>query len=122
MSAEILTAVDEAESVLVAVYAVPNPGVRGSGGTIHGTDPTGSLLQTVLDHAPAKTAVSAIGNPYLAQDFQAIQTYLCTFSSTPVSEISVVKALFGEVPIHGHLPVSIPGIAQRGFGIERPMK
>jgi beta-N-acetylhexosaminidase len=121
MSADILKAADESESVVVAVYAVPNPGVRGSGDAVHATDPMGSLLQGILDHAAEKTAVAAVGSPYLAQDFQAIQNYLCTFSSVPVSEISVVKALFGEIAIRGHLPVSIPAIAQRGAGIERPI-
>lgn len=120
LSADVLKAVDEAESVVVAVYAVPNPGVRGSGGQVHAVDPAGALLQTILDRAAAKTAVVAAGNPYLAQDFPAIQNYLCTFSTAAVSEISVIKALFGETPIHGHLPVSIPDVAQRGAGIERP--
>jgi beta-N-acetylhexosaminidase len=77
-------------------------------------------LQKVLDHAAEKTAVLAMGNPYLAQDFPAVQNYICAFSNATVSEISVVKALFGEIAIHGHLPVSIPNIAQRGAGIERP--
>ncbi|MGH9546363.1 MAG: hypothetical protein ACRD23_14240, partial [Terriglobales bacterium] len=78
------------------------------------------LLQAILDRAAAKTAVLAMGNPYLAQDFPTIQNYLCTFSNAGVSEISAVKALFGEIAIRGHLPVSIPNIAQRGAGIERP--
>ena len=30
-----------------------------------------------------------------------------------------MKALFGEIPIRGHLPVSIPNVAERGAGIER---
>jgi hypothetical protein len=29
-------------------------------------------------------------------------------------------ALFGEIAIRGHLPVTIPNVAQRGAGIERP--
>jgi hypothetical protein len=49
-----------------------------------------------------------------------VQNYLCTFSNATVSEVSVVKALFGEIAIRGRLPVSIPNIAQRGAGIERP--
>ena len=69
-----------------------------------------------------KTAVVAVGNPYLIQDFAATQTYLCTFSNASVSEISAVKALFGEIEIHGHLPVTIPNIAARGSGIERPVQ
>jgi len=77
-------------------------------------------LQRILDHAAERTAVVAVGNPYVAEDFSTIQNYLCTFSTAPVSEMSAVKALFGEIPIHGHLPVSIPTVAQRGAGIERP--
>ena len=63
-----------------------------------------------------------MGNPYVAQDFPAIQNYLCTFSNAGISETSAVKALFGEIAIHGHLPVSIPNIAQRGAGIERALQ
>ena len=62
----------------------------------------------------------AMGNPYLAQDFPEVQNYLCTFSNAAVSEVSAVKALFGETAIRGRLPVTIPNIAQRGAGIERP--
>ena len=69
--------------------------------------------------AGEKTAVLAMGNPYVAADFPSVQNYLCTFSNATVSETSAVKALFGEIPIHGHLPVTIPNIAQRGAGIER---
>jgi beta-N-acetylhexosaminidase len=75
----------------------------------------------VLDHATEKTVVLAMGNPYLAQDFPAVQNYLCAFSNATVSEISAVKALFGEIAIQGRLPVSIPNIEQRGAGIRRPM-
>jgi beta-N-acetylhexosaminidase len=120
LSADVLKAVDEAESVVAAVYAVPSPGIRASGTTVHAADPTGALLQNILDHAAQKTAVVAVGNPYLAQDFATIQNYLCTFSDATVSETSTVKALFGEIPIRGHLPVSIPTVAERGAGIERP--
>jgi beta-N-acetylhexosaminidase len=117
MSADVLKSVDEAESVIAAVYAVPAPGVRSSGGNVRATDPTGTLLRSILNHAADKTAIVAVGNPYLAEDFPGIQNYLCTFSATTVSETSAVKAIFGEIPIRGHLPVSIPAVAQRGAGI-----
>ena len=38
---------------------------------------------------------------------------VCTFSNAPLSELSAVKFLFGEIPARGHLPVTIPGIALR---------
>jgi beta-N-acetylhexosaminidase len=44
--------------------------------------------------------------------------YLATFSPTVASELSAAKALFGEIPITGRLPVTIPGIASFGDGIQ----
>jgi beta-N-acetylhexosaminidase len=120
MDDEVLKAVDQAQSVIAAVYAVPVPGKMGNAMSM--SDPTATLLQQLLDHAAAKTAVVAVGNPYLATDFPKIETYLCTFSNATVSEVAAVKALFGEITIRGHLPVTIPGVAQRGAGIERPLQ
>jgi beta-N-acetylhexosaminidase len=125
MTGDVLKAVDSAHSVIAAVYEVPVPGkvMKGANGVTNSvglSDASGALLQKILDRAAQKTAVLAMGNPYLAQDFPAVQNYLCTFSNATVSEVSVVKALFGEIAIRGHLPVSIPNIAQRGAGVERP--
>jgi beta-N-acetylhexosaminidase len=66
--------------------------------------------------------VAAVGSPYLAQSFPAVQNYLCTFSSVSISEISAVKAMFGEIAIRGHLPVTIPGLAAYGDGIQLPAR
>ncbi len=118
MSEEVLKAVDEAKTVIAAVYVIPTAGRVGN--SVAMTDATGSLLQQVLDHAADRTAVVAMGNPYLASDFPKIENYMCTFSNATVSEMGAVKALFGEIPIRGHLPVTIPNVAQRGAGIERP--
>src|SRR5579862_362450 len=118
MSDEVLKAVDEAQTVVAAVYVIPTAGKVGNSMAM--ADSTGLLLQQLLDHAAGKTAVVAMGNPYLASDFPKIENYICTFSNASVSEVAAVKALFGEIPIHGHLPVSIPNVAQRGAGLERP--
>jgi beta-N-acetylhexosaminidase len=83
---------------------------------------TGSLLTAILDRAANRTVVLAMGNPYLVQDFPTIENYVCAFSNASVSETAAVKAIFGEIPIGGHLPVTIPGIASRGDGIERPAR
>jgi beta-N-acetylhexosaminidase len=117
MSDEVLKAVDAAQTVVAAVYVVPTAGKIGNSVAL--TDASGALLQQLLDHAAEKTAVVAMGNPYLAADFPKIENYVCTFSNASVSEIAAVKALFGEIAIHGHLPVSIPNVAARGTGLER---
>jgi beta-N-acetylhexosaminidase len=77
------------------------------------------LLADILKTAAGKTVVTAFGNPYIGTQIPGIQTYLCTFSDTPGSAVSLVRALFGEIPIHGRLPVTLPGLAQRGAGLDR---
>lgn len=118
MSEQVLKIVDEAQTVVAAVYVIPTAGKIGN--SIEMTDASGTLLQQVLDHAAPKSVVVAMGNPYLASDFPKVENYMCTFSNATVSEVAAVKALFGEIPIRGHLPVTIPNIAQRGTGLERP--
>jgi len=125
MTEDVLKAVDQAQAVIAAVYVVPSAGkmVQGADGLTNSVavaDANGLLLQKILERAAEKTVMLAMGNPYLAQDFPAVQNYLCAFSNASVSEVSVVKALFGEIAIHGRLPVTIPNIAPRGTGIERP--
>jgi len=126
MSDAVLKAVDQAQSVVAAVFMVPTPGKIPKAvsdnmkNSVALQDASSLLLQNVLDHAAQKTVVVAAGNPYLAQDFPAIQNYICTFSDENVSEISAIKALFGEIAIRGHLPVTIPNVAARGAGIQRP--
>jgi beta-N-acetylhexosaminidase len=126
MKAPVLEAAEAAERVIAAVYVIPSAGkaVRAEGGGLKNTvavdDATGSLLTAILDRAGSRTVVLAMGSPYLAQDFPAVENYACAFSNAIVSEIAVVKAIFGEIPIGGHLPVTIPGIAARGAGLQRP--
>jgi beta-N-acetylhexosaminidase len=75
------------------------------------------LLDTLF--ATGKPVVLiAMGNPYLVRSFPKAAAFLLTFSTVPPSETSAVKALFGEIPIRGHLPVSIPGVARIGEGIQ----
>jgi len=124
MANDVLAAVDQAQAVIVPAYVIPTAGkvVGGPGGprnSVGLADATGALLDKILEHAAERTVVLAMGNPYLAQDFPAIQNYICTFSNATISEASAVKALFGEIAIRGHLPVTIPNVAQRGAGIER---
>jgi beta-N-acetylhexosaminidase len=124
----ILHAAAEADKVVVAVYASPTAGkmiVKADGGVQNSVslpEESANLLRQILKAGAAKTMVMAMGNPYLAKDFPEVQNYLCTFSAAQVSESSAVKALFGEIEIHGHLPVTIPGIAARGDGIVLPLE
>ncbi|MGE0404760.1 MAG: hypothetical protein AB7O65_00555, partial [Candidatus Korobacteraceae bacterium] len=119
----ILAAMAKAKAVLVPVYVVPISGKAVQLGdemknTVSLIGDSDVLMRRLLEAAGDRMAVIALGNPYLAADYPGISTYVCTFSNLPVSETAAVKALFGEVPIGGRLPVTIPQVAQRGEGID----
>jgi len=111
-SEAVLQAVTQARDVIVAVYVVPSAArtrtvARGQRNSASLPDSTARLLSAILMRAAQKTAVLAMGTPYLTEDFPAIQNYICTFSNATVSEVSAARALFGEIPLSGHLPVNI---------------
>ena len=119
----VMDAVQEAQAVIAAVYEFPVPGkvVRAPDGaavnSIGVQDSSATLLKQVLRSAAEKTVVVAMGSPYIAAQLPEVQTYICTFSTAHDSELSAVKAMFGEIPMTGHLPVTIPNIAARGAGL-----
>lgn len=115
---EILSAVKQADKVLVAAYVTPIAAkqVMVDGKLVNsvGLDPESlDLVTRILDMAGTKTAVLAMGNPYVAQGL-AVQTYICAYSRSSTSEMSAVKLLFGELQPRGRLPVTLPGIAPQG--------
>ncbi|MBZ5525764.1 MAG: glycoside hydrolase family 3 protein [Acidobacteriia bacterium] len=126
MAAEVDRAVAAATKVIAAIYIIPT---AGKAVKKNGTDAANSValagtpsavLQSLLEKAHDKTVVVAFGSPYIAADYPQIENYVCAYSHVTVSELAVVRALFAEIPIQGHLPVTIPGFAYRGTGIQRP--
>lgn len=76
-----------------------------------------ALMEKLIASGKPVLLVS-MGNPYLLRSFPNVAAYLTTFSTVPPSEVSAVKALWGEIPIRGHLPVTIPNLAKFGEGID----
>ena len=72
-----------------------------------------------LSQAERPVVTIALGTPYVIEGFPAVPTYLCTFSNADVSQTAAVKALFGEIPVKGKLPVTLPGVAALHSGMER---
>jgi beta-N-acetylhexosaminidase len=123
MKPAILDAVKQAQVVIAAAAVIPSAGRTAKGqnakGSVSLTGELSSVMNGILETSADRTVVVALGNPYLAADYPQIQNYICVYSNAPVSEMSAIKALFGEMPIRGHLPVTIPNVAQRGQGLER---
>jgi len=78
-------------------------------------------LVNALIGGKAPVLLVALGNPYLVRSFPDVAAYATTYSPTPTSETALAKALFGEIAITGHLPVTIPGVAKYGDGIQLPI-
>jgi beta-N-acetylhexosaminidase len=76
-----------------------------------------SMVKTIID-SRVPVALVAFGNPYLLRNFPNTGAYMATFSTAITSEIAAAKALLGEIPIRGRLPVTIPGYAKQGDGIQ----
>ena len=59
------------------------------------------------------------GNPYAALSTPTLPAMLMTYDFSDVAERAAVKAIAGEVPITGKLPVALPGLFPLGHGLER---
>jgi len=124
-SDDVIKAVDRARAVVTAVYIVPSAARsmrlgRKSKHPASLPDSTSALFDRILARASERTVVLAMGSPYLTDDFPAIQNYICTFSNATVSEVSAAKALFGEIPIHGHMPVNLLRAGAQPGGVAGP--
>ena len=73
--------------------------------------------QTSNSHAPFVTVL--FGNPYTAAFLPELPAMLLTYDFYDRPERSAVRAIAGDAPIGGKLPIGIPGIAERGAGLQR---
>ncbi len=65
------------------------------------------------------TILVSLGNPYLISGLPEVGSYLIGWRSNPVTEEAVARALAGAAPITGSLPISIPPLYPRGWGVQR---
>lgn len=62
-------------------------------------------------------AVIAFGSPYLIRQFPEVKNYVVTYAIEDVAQTAATRAIFGEVPFRGRLPVNIPNLFEVGAGI-----
>lgn len=86
-------------------------------GTVELEGGLAKFVNSIIQASPAVALIS-LGNPYLLKNFPTVSSYLATFSPSTSSEIAAAKAMLGEIRVQGKLPISIPGVASRGDGIQ----
>jgi beta-N-acetylhexosaminidase len=104
----------EAEVIVCAIFARVVTGT----GTVGLPEKLAKWVEK-LSQVKRPLVTIALGTPYVIQGFPGLPTYLCTFSNADVSQTAAVKALFGEIPVRGKLPVTLPGVAAIHSGEER---
>jgi beta-glucosidase-like glycosyl hydrolase len=85
--------------------------------------PLQRLLQDVTratDASKRPFVTTFFGNPYAATFLPDLPAMLLTYDFYDRAEASAVRALSGEAPIGGRLPISLPGMFGPGFGLTRP--
>jgi beta-N-acetylhexosaminidase len=113
------------EAAYALIEALPScehyvAGVLASAGAFSSTalpEPSKAAIARILEKGKPVTIV-ALGSPYILRDYPDVAAMLATFSNTSTAATGAVRALLGEIPIRGKLPVSIPGIAEVGDGIQ----
>jgi len=59
------------------------------------------------------------GNPYVATALAKLPAVLLTYDFFDTMETTAVRALAGEIPIGGRLPIALPGLFPVGHGLTR---
>lgn len=78
-------------------------------------------LAFLRDLASAKKPLVFVlfGSPYLLHHVPELPSYVLTYDTTPGAELAAVRAIAGEIPIRGVLPISLPGLYPIGHGLRR---
>lgn len=76
-----------------------------------------AIEKVLASRTPA--VVIVFGSPYILRDAASARTAIVAWGSQSDLQAAAARALFGEAPIGGRLPVTIPGVAARGAGIVR---
>jgi beta-N-acetylhexosaminidase len=78
------------------------------------------LLEELGSDTARPFVVALLGNPYAAAIAPKLPAVLLTYEVSDVAERAAVRAILGEAPIRGKLPIGLPELYPAGHGLERP--
>lgn len=103
----------ESELVIVSAFVPPRAGA----GDVAVPEALARFVEESGEGKP--TVVISLGNPYLLSAFPGVGTYLLAWGPHEVSQRAAARALVGESPISGRLPISLPPFHTLGEGLVR---
>ena len=111
---DVLSNIPDSSQIIVNVFSR----IKMRKGRVQLPEIQADFIQTLARRTPF-LIVTSFGSPYLIRDFPEVDTYLCTYSAQESMQTELAQALVGKIAIRGKLPVSIPGIATKGTGLQR---
>jgi len=105
-------------AIVASVFVRANSG----SGRLDLADP---LVRLLKDIARASTRSSTpfisvlFGNPYVASGLPELPSIILTYDFYDMPEAAAVRAIAGESPIHGRLPITLSPAMPTGFGLDR---
>ncbi|CAN5851888.1 hypothetical protein BH23GEM3_BH23GEM3_13600 [soil metagenome] len=108
---------EAAELVVISAYVSPVE----YAGSISAEGGFPRFVERLSGEGKPVIAVS-FGSPYLLSSFPSVSAYLVAWGGAEVSQRAAARALRGEIPITGRLPISLPPYHAIGAGIQRPAR
>jgi beta-N-acetylhexosaminidase len=98
--------------------------VRAASGTgrVDLAAPVAALLQDLARNVGRSNqpfVAAFFGSPYAPMSVPDIPAMLLTYDFSDDAEVTAVRAIAGEIPIGGKLPVALPGLLPLGHGLTR---
>ncbi len=108
----VLALADSAERVVVSSFVR----VLSSKGDVAVDEGVAAFVRALAGRRP--TIGVAFGNPYLLDQFPELGTYLLAWGQDARAQEAAARALIGDAPVGGRLPISIPPHLARGAGLD----
>ena len=105
-----LKEIKNANEIILSIYLK----VKAFSGNLGLTNDQADFINKIFEQHK-KIILLSHGNPYILSLFSKASTYLCNYGNSKSSELALAEAIFGEIPIKGKLPISIPN-ANAKFG------
>ena len=111
----IVAAADSADVVIVGVYQLAGYDVQRTTGA------PSALVELIrgLSASRAQVIVVAFDSPYLLMQIPDVRTYMIAWGGFAASQRAAARAIVGAAPVTGRLPITIPGLARFGDGLQR---
>jgi beta-glucosidase-like glycosyl hydrolase len=111
-------AVSDADTVIVGLFGRVRSGAKNS----VGIPENGAAILRDLIAKNIKVIGISFGNPYILGSFPQMKTYIVAYGDMPSLQRASANALVGTQDFTGRLPISLPGLYNRGTGIQLAKK